>query len=119
MGKFTFRLKDRMKITVDKCSPRVCLFVVSGKTTHTFRITSKRARELVSDFVEVCFNGGNQRRDLNGSDTTRDGVLRISEQGNEYHLVVFSDTKKILDTTFNKKFLKKMYRTMKEVYEIE
>jgi hypothetical protein len=121
MGKFTFRLKDRMKLTVEKVSPRVCLFIVSGKHTHTFRITSKRAKELVKVFTDVStFGYEDMRVDLTGSDDTKNGVLHFGDmQNGDYHLLVFSDTKKILDTTFNKKFLKKMYRTMKEVYEIE
>lgn len=119
MGKFTFKMKDRMKVTVEKISPRVCLFSVRGKVENSFRISSKRARELVGIFTDVCSNGGHRRIDLNGSDTSRGGVLHISEENGEYHLLIFSDTKRVLDTTFNKKFLKKMYRTMKEVYEIE
>lgn len=120
MNKFTFRLKDRMKLTVEKVSPRVCLFVVSGKNTYTFRISSKKAKEVVSAFKTVgSIPDIVVRVDLDGNMST--GVLRLHYiTDNEYDLLVFCDGgRKILDTTFNKKFLKKMYKTMEEVFEIE
>lgn len=117
MDKFTFRLKDRMKLTVEKVSPRVCLFTVSGKHTYTYRISSKKAREVVSALESCSIYGLDKTVELTGSMNT--GEMMVScENDNEYRLIVTCG-KKVLDTSFNKKLLKKIYKTMKEVYEIE
>ena len=117
-NKFTFRLKDRMKLTVEKVSPRVCLFTVSGKHTYTFRVSSKKAKEVVYSLGDCIIFGRNYNVSLDGNMNT--GELSIYWlNSNEYQLIITCETKKVLDFTFNNKFMKKMYKTMKEVFEIE
>lgn len=121
MEKFTFKLDNRMKLVAEKISPRINLFTVKGKKDYVFRLNSKKTKELVQVFVSVSTYGLEDKRcDLTKSEHNEGGVLHFSDlQNGEYHLVVYCDYKKILDTKFNKKFLKKLYKTMKEVYEIE
>lgn len=118
MGKFTFRLKDRMKLTVEKVSPRVCLFTVSGKHTYTFRMSSKKAKEVVHSLGDCIIFGRNYTVSLDGNMNT--GEMMIScDNDNEYQLIITCENRKVLDFIFNKKSLKKVYKTMKEVFEIE
>ena len=121
MKKFTFKLDNRMKLVAEKISPRINLFTVKGKNDYVFRLNSKKTKELVRVFTDVSTYGFEDLRcDLTKSEHNEGGVLYFSDlQNGEYHLVVYCNTKKILDTKFNKKFLKKLYKTMKEVYEIE
>ena len=118
MSKFTFRLKDRIKLTVEKVSPRVCLFTVSGKHTYTFRVSSKKAKEVVCGLEDCIIFGRSKTIVLDGNMNT--GEIMIScDSDNEYQLVITCENKKVLDYIFNKKSLKKVYKTMKEVFEIE
>ena len=118
MSKFTFRLKDRMKLTVEKVSPRVCLFTVSGKHTYTFRVSNKKAKEVVYSLEDCIIFGRSKTIVLDGNMNTGE-IMILCESDNEYQLIVTCGNKKVLDSTFNKKSLKKVYKTMKEVFEIE
>ena len=118
MSKFTFRLKDRMKLTVEKVSPRVCLFTVSGKHTYTFRVSSKKAKEVVYSLEDCIIFGRSKTIVLDGNMNTGEMVISC-DNDNEYQLIITCETKKVLDVTFNNKFMKKMYKTIKEVLEIE
>ena len=122
MSKFTFRLKDRMKLTVEKVSPRVCLFIVSGKHTYTFRVSSKKAKEVVcglEDCLEDCIIFGRSKIILLDGNMNTGEMMISCDNDNEYQLIITCENKKVLDYVFNKKSLKKVYKTMKEVFEIE
>ena len=118
MSKFTFRLKDRMKLTVEKVSPRVCLFIVSGKHTYTFRVSSKKAKEVVCGLEDCIVFGRSKTIVLDGNMNIGEMVISC-DSDNEYQLVITCENKKVLDYIFNKKSLRKVYKTMKEVFEIE
>ena len=121
-NKFTFRLKDRMKLTVEKVSPRVCLFTVSGKHTYTFRVSSKKAKEVacgLEDCLEDCIIFGRSKIILLDGNMNTGEMMISCDNDNEYQLIITCENKKVLDYVFNKKSLKKVYKTMKEVFEIE
>lgn len=118
MNKFTFRLKDRMKLAVEKVSPRVCLFTVSGKHTYTFRVSSKKAKEVMYGLEDCIIFGRSKTIVLDGNMNTGEMVISC-DNDNEYQLIITCENRKVLDCFFNKKSLKKMYKTMKEVFEIE
>lgn len=115
MNKFTFKLKDRMKLTVEKVSPRVCLITVSGKHTHSYKVTSKGARDIVNGLKLTC----SEPTFISKFQIGEEAYFSVRGVDEDFNLKVTEGKKVILNTTFNKKFLKKMYRTMREVFEIE
>lgn len=126
MSKFTFKLDNRMKLVAEKISPRINLFIVRGSNDYIFRINSKKTRELLQvlkDSIDLKYS--RLSCELTGSEYNEEGVLYIDCFNGEYSLAIFCKRSKIckrgkiLAINFNKKYLKKLYKTLKEVYEIE
>lgn len=123
MNKFTFKMKDRMKLVVERPATNSCTFTVSGKKDVTFRFSKKRAAELVNSLVSTITYGTSSpflfKKTLKspaGSvvltqhTTMVDAYELLVKEGN---LIIF------VENGISKKQVKKMIKTMKEVYGVE
>ena len=123
MNKFTFKMKDRMKLVVERPATNSCTFTVSGKKDTTFRFSKKRAAELVNSLASTITYGTSSpflfKKTLKspaGSvvltrpTTMVDAYELLVKEGN---LIIF------VENGISKKQVKKMIKTMKEVYGIE
>ena len=125
MNKFTFKMKDRMKLVVERPATNSCTFTVSGKKDITFRFSKKRATELVNSLASTITYGtsspflfkktlkspaGSIVVVLTQPTTMVDAYELLVKEGN---LIIF------VENGISKKQVKKMVKTMKEVYGIE
>lgn len=123
MNKFTFKMKDRMRLVVERPATNSCTFTVSGKEDVTFRFSKKRAAELVNSLVSTITYGTSSpflfKKTLKspaGSvvltqpTTAVDAYELLVKEGN---MIIF------VEGGISKKQVKKMIKTMKEVYGIE
>ena len=123
MNKFTFKMKDRMKLVVERPATNSCTFTVSGKKDITFRFSKKRAAELVNSLASTITYGTSSpflfKKTLKspaGSvvltqpTTMVDAYELLVKEGN---LIIF------VEGGISKKQVKKMIKTMKEVYGVE
>ena len=123
MNKFTFKMKDRMKLVVERPATNSCTFAVSGKKDITFRFSKKRAAELVNSLASTITYGTSSpflfKKTLKspaGSvvltqpTTMVDAYELLVKEGN---LIIF------VENGISKKQVKKMIKTMKEVYGVE
>ena len=122
MNKFTFKMKDRMKLVVERPATNSCTFTVSGKKDTTFRFSKKRAAELVNSLASTITYGTSSpflfKKTLKSpagsvvltQPTMVDAYELLVKEGN---LIIF------VENGISKKQVKKMIKTMKEVYGIE
>ena len=123
MNKFTFKMKDRMKLVVERPATTSCTFTVSGKKDTTFRFSKKRAAELVNSLASTITYGTSSpflfKKTLKspaGSvvltqpTTMVDAYELLVKEGN---LIIF------VENGISKKQVKKMIKIMKEVYGVE
>ena len=123
MNKFTFKMKDRMKLVVERPATNSCTFTISGKDDITFRFSKKRAAELVNSLASTITYGTSSpflfKKTLKSPAgsivltqpiTMVDAYELLVKEGN---LIVF------VENGISKKQVKKMIKTMKEVYGIE
>ena len=123
MNKFTFKMKDRMKLVVERPATNSCTFTVSGKKDTTFRFSKKRAAELVNSLASTITYGTSSpflfKKTLKSPavsvvltqpTTMVDAYELLVKEGN---LIIF------VENGISKKQVKKMIKTMKEVYGIE
>ena len=123
MNKFTFKMKDRMKLVVERPATNSCTFTVSGKKDITFRFSKKRAAELVNSLASTITYGTSSpflfKKTLKSPagnivltqpTTMVDAYELLVKEGN---LIIF------VENGISKKQVKKMIKTMKEVYGVE
>ena len=125
MNKFTFKMKDRMKLVVERPATNSCTFTVSGKKDTTFRFSKKRAAELVNSLSSTITYGtsspflfkktlkspaGSIVVVLTQPTTMVDAYELLVKEGN---LIIF------VENGISKKQVKKMIKTIKEVYGVE
>ena len=122
MNKFTFKMKDRMKLVVERPATNSCTVTVSGKTDTTFRFSKKRAAELVDSLkwssigIDSSFSFKKTLKAPSGRISLQECVykkgfyeLSVEEKG----VLIFCEG------SLSKKWVKKLINTMKEVYGVE
>lgn len=123
MNKFSFKMKDRMKIVVEKVANNSFTLTVSGKEDVTFRFSKKRAAELVKHFQSVVTFGTAEKFEFRKSVKAPAGNLSLTQPTNcveSYCLTIYKDTTKIFqEVGMSKKQVKKMIKVMREVYGVE
>ena len=125
MNKFTFKMKDRMKLVVERPATNSCTFTVSGKKDITFHFSKKHAAELVNSLASTITYGtsspflfkktlkspaGSIVVVLTQPTTMVDAYELLVKEGN---LIIF------VENGISKKQVKKMIKIMKEVYGVE
>lgn len=123
MEKFSFKMKDRMKIVVEKNSPNSCSLTVSGKSSITFSFSKKRAAELVQKMQSVITYGVGDKFVFRKTLKSPAGSFDLSQPTtcvDSYYLVIFEGDRKIFcEGGLTKKSVKKMIKVMKEVFGVE
>lgn len=127
MNKFTFKMKDRMKLVIERPAANSCVLIVSGKKDIRFSFSKKRAAELISCLQGTITYG--IEKDFTFRKTLKSPAGKIvlthpTTLVDSYTLAVTEDMKsnKFLEvfneTDIPKKQIKKMIKVMKEVYGI-
>lgn len=123
MDKFTFRLPDRLKLTVEKRSERVNVLVFSKKVDSTFKLNKEMTKQLLS--CKTTFSGVVKLNpplehpvtmgtySLSFVDCDTDGVLVTLTKKK------VSKTKNIHKFYMSKRDFKKFCKVVKEVFKYE
>lgn len=121
MGKFTFRLSDRQKFIVEKVSPRINMVTFhSNKGVFEFRLNQKDAKEVADRFEHVSLYGSNSEL-LHGEGVKDHFSIVQDDIGCDHEtftLKCVAKGKTVFIEILSKKQVKKMYKTMREVFEV-
>lgn len=123
MNKFSFKMKDRMKLVVERVSTNSCTLTVSGKEDVTFRFSKKRAGDLVKHLHNVLTYGTSEKVEFKKSAKAPAGSFDLTQPEisvEEFCLIIYrDDTKLFFEDGLSRKQVKKMIKVMREVYGVE
>lgn len=123
MNKFSFKMKDRTKLVVERVATNSCTLTVSGKEDTVFRFSKKRAADLVLHMQTVITKGSADKFIFKKSAKAPAGSFDLSQPTTcveAYVLTIYKDDNKLFfDAGIPKKQVKKMIKVMKEVYGVE
>lgn len=123
MGKFTFKMKDRMKIVIDRPAVNSCTLTISGKNDTVFSFSKRRAGELTDKVISVLTYGTPATFRFRKTVKSPAGYIVIEQPTtcvDAYSITVCEDEKQIFfENSIPRKTLKKMMKTMREVWGIE
>lgn len=128
MNKFSFKMKDRIKLVVERVATNSCTLTVSGKDEVVFRFSKKRAASLVSSLHSAITYGVAKEFDFRKTVKAPAGSFVLHQPTacvDAYQLIICEDYSKdksrelISESGLSKKQVKKMIKVMKEVYGIE
>lgn len=124
MNKFTFKMKDRMKLVIEKNYANSCTLTISGKEDTVFHFGKKRAADLVNYLngtivATVTYGISEKFLFRKTAKAPAGGLSLIHTDVDSYRLVIYKDNIKIFtEDGLAKKQVKKIIKVMKEVYEV-
>lgn len=123
MDKFSFKMKDRMKLVVERHTANSCTLTVSGKHDTTFSFSKKRAAELIECLTSTLTYGTEKEFQFRKTLKSPAGNITLYQPTTTveaYRLVILCGTKTVFnEDDIAKKHIKKMVKVMREVYGIE